>query len=173
MTIFVLIGALGLLAGFLSGLLGIGGGIIMAPLLLFVPPLFGFEPLSMQVVAGLTIIQGLLAAVLGAVTHHRFLAVSVSLSVVMGPAIFIAALLGGAGAKWVSNEVLLFLFSIMALLASVMMLVRRGQEEEYPDIERLAFSRGKAIITSLLVGSLGGLVGQGGSFLLVPLMIYF
>ena len=173
MTIFVLIGALGLLAGFLSGLLGIGGGIIMAPLLLFVPPLFGFEPLSMQVVAGLTIIQGLLAAVLGAVTHHRFLAVSVSLSVVMGPAIFIAALLGGAGAKWVSNEVLLFLFSIMALLASVMMLVRRGQEEEYPDIERLAFSRGKAIITALLVGSLGGLVGQGGSFLLVPLMIYF
>src|SRR3989338_3296160 len=137
MTIFVLIGALGLLAGFLSGLLGIGGGIIMAPMLLFVPPLFGFEPLSMQVVAGLTIIQGLLAAVLGAVTHHRF--VSVSLSVVMGPAIFIAALLGGAGAKWVSNEVLLFLFSIMALLASVMMLVRRGQEEEYQDIERLAF----------------------------------
>ncbi|HLB30926.1 MAG TPA: TSUP family transporter, partial [Gammaproteobacteria bacterium] len=99
MTLSFLIGALGFLAGFLSGLLGIGGGIIMAPLLLFVPPLFGFEPLSMQVVAGLTIIQGLLAAISGAVTHHRLLAVSVPLSVVMGPAIFIAALLGGAGAK--------------------------------------------------------------------------
>ena len=173
MTLSFLIGALGFLAGFLSGLLGIGGGIIMAPLLLFVPPLFGFEPLSMQVVAGLTIIQGLLAAISGAVTHHRLLAVSVPLSVVMGPAIFIAALLGGAGAKWVANEILLFLFSLMALLASVLMLVRRGQEEEYPDVERLAFSRGKAIMTALFVGGFGGLVGQGGSFLLVPLMIHF
>ncbi len=37
MTIYILIGGLGLVTGFLSGLLGIGGGIIMAPLLLFVP----------------------------------------------------------------------------------------------------------------------------------------
>ena len=34
MGIYVLIGGLGLFTGFLSGLLGIGGGIVMAPLLL-------------------------------------------------------------------------------------------------------------------------------------------
>ena len=72
MTILLLIGALGLVTGFLSGLLGIGGGIIMAPLLLFIPPLFGIKPLSMQVVAGLTIVQGLVACVSGALTHRRF-----------------------------------------------------------------------------------------------------
>ena len=59
MGIYILIGGLGLAAGFLSGLLGIGGGIVMAPLLLYVPPLFGFEPLPMRMVAGLTIVQGL------------------------------------------------------------------------------------------------------------------
>ena len=59
MSIFLIIGTLGLFTGFLSGLLGIGGGIVMAPLLLYVPPLFGFEPLPMQTVAGLTIVQGL------------------------------------------------------------------------------------------------------------------
>lgn len=59
MGIYLLIGALGLGTGFLSGLLGIGGGIVMAALLLYVPPIFGFEPLPMRIVAGLTIVQGL------------------------------------------------------------------------------------------------------------------
>ena len=36
--------ALGLLGGGLSGLLGIGGGIVMVPLLLYVPPALGFAP---------------------------------------------------------------------------------------------------------------------------------
>lgn len=173
MTIYLLIGGLGLLTGFLSGLLGIGGGIIMAPLLLYVPPLFGFEPLPMRVVAGLTIVQGLVAGVAGAVTHYRFHFVSVRLSIVMGSGIFIAALVGGAGSKWVSNDILLFIFSILALFASVLMLVRQQQEEEYPDVEQLSFSRRRAIIAAVSVGILGGLVGQGGSFILVPLMIYF
>lgn len=173
MTIYLLLGGLGLLTGFLSGLLGIGGGIIMAPLLLFVPPLFGFEPLPMRVVAGLTIVQGLVAGISGAVTHHRFHFVSVRLSMVMGSSIFIAALVGGAGAKFISNEILLFVFSILALFAAILMLVPQPQEQEYPDVDLLSFSRWKAIATAVSVGILGGLVGQGGSFILVPLMIYF
>ena len=63
MEILLLIGTLGIFCGFLSGVLGIGGGIIMAPLLLYVPPLFGFEPLPMRTVAGLTIMQGLVACI--------------------------------------------------------------------------------------------------------------
>ena len=47
MEIYYVIGGLGMFAGFLSGMLGIGGGIVMAPLLLYVPPLFGCTPLSM------------------------------------------------------------------------------------------------------------------------------
>ena len=65
MEIYLLIGSLGLISGFLSGLLGIGGGIVMAPLLLYIPPLFGLELLTMQMVAGLTIVQGLLGCLAG------------------------------------------------------------------------------------------------------------
>ena len=173
MTIYVLIGGLGLLTGFISGLLGIGGGIIMAPLLLFVPPMIGLDPLPMSVVAGLTIIQGLVASVSGAAAHHRNHAVSVPLATVMGSSIFVAALVGGAGAKFVPNDVLLFIFSILALLASALMLMQPRQEEELQDVEKLLFSRWKAIIAAGSVGILGGLVGQGGSFILIPLMIYF
>jgi len=59
MDIYFVIGSLGLITGFLSGLLGIGGGIVLGPLLLYVPPLLGLEPLVMRDVAGVTIVEGL------------------------------------------------------------------------------------------------------------------
>jgi uncharacterized membrane protein YfcA len=86
MEIYLLIGCLGIFTGFISGLLGIGGGIVMAPLLLYVPPLFGLEPFSMRVVAGLTIVQGLLGCFSGGLTHRKFSFVSDKLSAYMGEA---------------------------------------------------------------------------------------
>ena len=173
MGIYALIGGLGLVTGFLSGLLGIGGGIIMAPLLLYVPPLFGFEPLPMRIIAGLTIIQGLLGCISGALSHRRFRFVSGRLSLYMGTSIFIAAMGGGVGSKYVSNEILLFLFAGLALCASFLMLIPVNKDSENPNIECLTFHKWRAMISASGVGLLGGLVGQGGSFILIPLMTSF
>jgi uncharacterized membrane protein YfcA len=170
MEIYLIIAVLGLITGFLSGLLGIGGGIVMAPLLLYVPPLFGLDPLPMRLVAGLTIVQGLFGCLAGAVTHRKFHFVSSKLSLYMGVSIFIAAASGGAGARLVSNEMLLFIFACLAFAASFLILVPVKKDSENPDVNGLTFSRSKAVITASGVGLLGGLVGQGGSFLLIPLM---
>ncbi len=173
MGIYVLIGGLGLVTGFLSGLLGIGGGIVMAPLLLYVPPLFGLESLSMKTVAGLTIVQGLLACVTGALSHRRFRFVSDRLSLYMGTSIFVAAMAGGIGSRYVSNEILLFLFAGLALSASFLMLLPVRGDSENPDVSSLIFRRWRAVTAASGVGLLGGLVGQGGSFILIPLMTSF
>jgi uncharacterized membrane protein YfcA len=173
MGIYFLIGGLGVITGFLSGLLGIGGGIVMAPLLLYVPPLFGFESIPMRIVAGLTIVQGLLACISGALSHRQFRMVSDRLSLYMGINIFLAAIGGGAGSRYVSNEILLFLFAGLALSASFLMLVPVKEESEYPDVECLTFNRWRAVTAASIVGLLGGLVGQGGSFILIPLMTSF
>jgi uncharacterized membrane protein YfcA len=173
MGIYLLIGALGLGTGFLSGLLGIGGGIVMAPLLLYAPPLFGFEPLSMKIVAGLTIVQGLVACISGALSHRQFRMVSDRLSLVMGISIFLAAMAGGAGSGYVSNEILLFLFAGLAFSAAFLMLVPVKGECDNPDVECLTFHRWRAVTAASGVGLLGGLVGQGGSFILIPLMTAF
>ena len=173
MAIYVLIGCLGLATGFLSGLLGIGGGIVMAPLLLYVPPLFGVESLPMKAVAGLTIVQGLLACISGALSHRRFRFVSDRLSLYMGTSIFVTAMAGGAGSRFVSNEILLFLFAGLALSASFLMLVPVKEESENPDVSSLNFSRGRAVTAASSVGLIGGFVGQGGSFILIPLMTTF
>lgn len=173
MELLLLIGALGIFAGFISGLLGIGGGIIMAPLLLYVPSWFGFSPLPMRDVAGLTIIQGLVACLSGALTHKKFHFVSSRLTGWMGTTIFLTALAGGAAAGYVANTKLLAIFALMAMLAAVLVFVPTKEDSENPDITTFSFSRVKAMTVAGSVGLLGGLVGQGGSFILIPLMTSF
>jgi uncharacterized membrane protein YfcA len=173
MGIYLLIAFLGTICGFFSGLLGIGGGIIMAPLLLYVPPLLGFEPLSMHTVAGLTIVQGLVACISGVIVHKRFNSVSGRLTGWMGTSIFITALVGGAGSEYASQHLLLLIFGILALLAAVLMLKPTAKEIKTPVVADLSFSIWRAVSTAGGVGILGGMVGQGGSFILIPLMTSF
>ena len=170
MSIFFIIGALGLCTGFLSGLLGIGGGIIMAPLLLYVPPFFGIEPLPMQTVAGLTIVQGLAACISGGLTHRKFHFSSGTLIGWMGVTLFATSFVGGMSAGRVDNRQLLLVFAVMAFIAAILILLPKKKEMEYPDASTLSFSRFRAVVVSTVVGFFGGLVGQGGSFILIPLM---
>lgn len=170
LAIYVTLGALG---GFVSGLLGIGGGIIMAPILLFVPQYMGLPALTMRTVAGLTITQALVACLVGALVHKKYQFYSRRLVWTMGPAIFLAALAGGVASKWVPNRVLLALFACLALAAAVLMFLPRRAEEGLGPGEEVEFSRPGAVGIAATIGLLGGLVGQGGSFILIPLMLYF
>jgi len=170
MSLFLIIGALGLAVGFLSGLLGIGGGIVMAPLLLYVPPFFGIEPLSMQTVAGLTIVQGLVACISGGLTHRKFHFSSGALIGWMGVTLFATSFIGGISSGYADNRQLLLVFAVMAFIAALLILLPKKKEMEYPEAAGLSFSRFRAVTVSTVVGFFGGLVGQGGSFILIPLM---
>jgi len=173
MEIYYLVGGLGLFSGFLSGLLGIGGGIVMAPLLLYTPPLLGIETLTMQSVAGLTIVQGMAGCLSGSLIHKKLRFVSNELCLYMGSAIFIFAAIGGAGSKFVSNNILLFIFACLAFIASIFMLLPVSNDSVRADADAVKFSRFRALSAASGVGFLGGLVGQGGSFILIPLMISY
>ncbi len=85
---------LGLTGGFFSGWLGIGGGIIMAPLLLYVPAAIGSGVLDMKVVAGLTVVQSLFATGSGVLAHRKARHVSRPLVLWMGAGITAGSLAG-------------------------------------------------------------------------------
>lgn len=173
MELIILIGILGAVTGLLSGLLGIGGGIIMAPLLLYLPPAFGFAPLTMQTVAGLTIVQGLVACISGGLTHRKFHFFSGELVGWMGITLFITSFIGGISSGYTENSHLLLIFAVMAFIAAILIVLPTKTEQEYPDVGELSFSRYRAVVVSTVVGFFGGLVGQGGSFILIPLMTVY
>jgi hypothetical protein len=170
MALPAIVFGIGLIGGGLSGLLGIGGGIVTAPLLLYLPRSFGLEPLTMHVVGGLTISQALFASLFGSLGHWRSGNVDRRLAAVMSGVIFVAALAGGAGSKWFSHRFLLSLFLLLSLAAAAMILLPqpRGDGSGYAPG---SFSAPSAVAIALGIGLLGGLVGQGGSFILIPMAV--
>ncbi|KTE90739.1 hypothetical protein AT727_24045 [Desulfitobacterium hafniense] len=169
MNLIILTIILGFIGSFISGLVGIGGAIIMIPLLRFLPPAIGLEELSMQTIAGITIVQVMVATGTAALVHKSNNSVKKDLVIWLGVSIVIGSFLGGLGSKYVPEATLEFIFAVLALIAAVMMFV--PQKETTIDQE-FSFNKILGIISSFFVGIFSGLVGAGGSFLLVPIMLY-
>jgi uncharacterized membrane protein YfcA len=167
-TLFVL----GLIGGLVSGLVGLGGGIIMVPLLLYVPPALSVGALSMKVVAGITSVQSFFGAVSGAVGHKRHRRISRSLALTVGGSMAVGSLVGSVASASLSFEVMLGVFATMAVAAAVMMLLPKAEDHAEPDAVALTYNRALAITIGGSIGILSGVVGQGGAFLFIPAMLY-
>lgn len=161
----------GLGVSILSGLLGIGGGIILAPILLYLPPILGIGTLDMRAVAGLTMTQALFACLSGAWRHGSYHFICWPLVRWMGSTILVASFAGAVASKVVRNEVLMGIFAILALAAALLMILPQEEKPATGD-GVLSFNRPLAVTIALCIGFLGGLVGQGGSFILIPLMLW-
>ena len=168
----VLVLVLGFTISCLAGFLGIGGGIVMAPALLYLPTLLGLGTLEMREVTGLTITQGLFAGLSGAIRHDRYRSVHRGLVAWMGTCIAISALAGAIISRSIANEILMVLFAALALIAAGIMLFPRDDAETAPETGEIVVNLPLAVLIALVIGILGGMVGQGGSFILIPLMLY-
>ncbi|HNZ53662.1 MAG TPA: TSUP family transporter [bacterium] len=67
LTLFVV----SMLGGFMSGLLGLGGVVVLIPLMLTIPPILGVGDLSMKTVSGLSMIQVLFSSISGMIIHKK------------------------------------------------------------------------------------------------------
>jgi len=63
-------------------------------------------------------------------------------------------------------------FGTLALIAAVMMLIPRSYLQDEMTEERVSFHRATAIVIGIVLGFTIGLVGQGGAFILIPMMLY-
>ena len=163
---------LGLFGGFLSGLLGIGGGIIMVPLLLYVPPALGVGVLGMKTVAGITSVQSFFGAISGAFGHKRHKRINYSLALYMGGSMAVASLIGSVLSIYISANFMLMVFAGMAIAAAAMMFIPKPEAEQEDDVTNLRFNKPLAIVIGLTIGTLSGIIGQGGAFLFIPAMMF-
>ena len=170
--LFVTLACLGGIGGFAAGFLGVGGGVLLFPLLLYIPSLLGFETLDVKTVAALVISQVFFASLIGGTAHWRSGRVHGRLTLVAAVAAMAGSFVGGVASKWVSEWFLLLLFGVVTLLAAAMMLLPGPsvEREEIP-VEGLVVPLLPLAFLSCVKGVVVGFIGAG-NFLFVPLLIY-
>jgi uncharacterized membrane protein YfcA len=171
MPVEAVVAIAGFIASFLSGLLGIGGGIVLTPVLLYAPQLVGAPVLSVKIITGLTVVQAISGSVLGAVRHRAYGNVSTRLVLLMGPPAAIASLVGAFLSRDVSDQLLLAIFAVFAFAGAIFLVLPARTHEAATDDVRV--NRPLAIVLAIVIGGFGGMVGIGAIAFILAALVYF
>lgn len=166
----VLLILLGFIGSFLSGLLGIGGAIVKYPMLLMIPPLFDFHAFSAHEVSGISALDVLFVSIAGVLGYRNGGNLNKSLIMIMGSFVLIGSFIGSFESKLLSETQVNIVYGILALLAAIMMFIPKKPVTE-SHIEQVTFHKPLASILAFFVGIGSGIVGAGGGFLLIPIML--
>ena len=150
----------------------------MTPLFLYAPGWAGINRLSVKQITGLTMVQGFAGAVSGLTRHQSYGFVSWLLVRYLGVSAGVSALAGAIISRWVPDDAILAVFGGMALIAAALIFLpgsrnqqgRETQDQSGPS--EFSFNAPLALALGGVIGFSGGLVGQAGSFLLIPTMLY-
>jgi len=155
---------IGLVGGFLSGFLGVGGGVVLLPLLTFV------GGVSLKLATGTSLVHVLIAAATGIIAHARAGLMDVRAGLVLGLAGVGGGFLGTFLSVPLSVGILEWVFlSVVALAILLLFIPTRLDIEDY---KKGDFNRMAGISIGFGVGLLVGLLGVGGGFVVIPLMFY-
>lgn len=166
----VLLFTLGFIGSFLSGMLGIGGAIVKYPMLLMIPPVFGFEAFTAHEVSGISALDVLFVSIAGVLGYRSGGYLNKSLIIVMGSSVLVGSLIGSFDSELLTETQVNIVYGILALLAAIMMFIPKKPLHE-SHIEQVTFNKPLATILAFLVGIGSGIVGAGGGFLLIPIML--
>ena len=159
---------LGSVTGFMAGLLGIGGGMLLVPFITLLLSLHGMPPqhtVKMAIATSLATIC--FTSVSSVRAHHRHGAVRWDIVRLLAPGIVIGSLLGAQVAKAMPSRVLSLLFAVFVAFSATQMFLDR----EPPASRRLPQGKGM-LAAGGAIGGLSALVGAGGGFLSIPFMAW-
>jgi uncharacterized membrane protein YfcA len=88
----------------------------------------------------------------------------------MGISVLIGSVVGSFGSQLMSENGVNIVYGVLALIAAVMMFIPKKGIDDIP-LDQVTFNKWLAAILALIVGLGAGIVGAGGGFLLVPIML--
>ena len=158
----------GVFVGFLAGLLGIGGGMVMVPILAALFAAQGFAPDHvLHLALGTSMAVILFTASSSAREHHRLVSVDWSVVQRMAPGIALGTLMASWGSALVPQQAMAGAFAVIVIAAATQ--IGFGRKP----------SAGRALpgplgtgIVGVLIGIVCGLVSVGGAFMTVPFMLW-
>ncbi len=162
--------ATGLVAGVLAGLFGIGGGVVIVPVLETALGFVGVDPaIRMHVAVGTSLATIIPTSISSARAHHRRNAVDVGLVRRWAVFVLAGALLGAWIAAQVHSRVLAVIFATLALLVAAKMLL-------FPDSRNLTSEVPRGPLVPLIPTSIGcfsSMMGIGGGTFSVMTLTLF
>ncbi len=167
--LIVVLAASGALAGFFSGLLGIGGGIILVPCLYYVFSTSGFSADHiMHVSVGTSLATMVLTGLSSARAHWKRQSIRVDLLKRIGSGIFVGVVLGTLIAGFVSGLILKAIFAAAIGFLSFFMFFGHSGKSLFKDVPRQPWSG----LAGFIVGMFSTLMGIGGAVMNVPYMTF-
>ncbi|MBC5783212.1 sulfite exporter TauE/SafE family protein [Ramlibacter sp. USB13] len=159
---------IGTCTGFLAGLLGIGGGMVMVPFVTMILSHKGFPPeytVKMAVATSLATIA--FTSVSSVRAHNKRGAVLWSVVKVLAPGILLGSLLGAQVAHALPGKLLGIFFAVFVAFSATQMLLNRK-----PQPSRTLPGPAATFGVGTMIGGLSALVGAGGAFMSVPFMLW-
>lgn len=173
---YIIMILIGLVGSFFSGLLGIGGAIINFPLLLYVPDWFGFTGFTPKEVASISMLQVFFASLSGMVSNRLSSKGGTSLVhkklvLQMGLATLTGSLIGSISSVYLNSETINMIYGVLAVVAVFMMVIPVKASAENKLVSEITYNVFLAVASAFLVGIVSGIVGAGGAFILIPIML--
>jgi len=155
---------IGLLSGLFGGLVGLGGGVIMIPLMT------GFLKLDQHRAHGTSLVALVFTGISGAIAYGMKGAVDVTAAVLMAVTAVVTARAGAHFAHSLAEWKLKRSFGGFLVFVSLLMLLKPylpavpGLDAGWPKVTVL-------LLTGVLTGFLSGMMGVGGGTIMVPAMV--
>jgi len=158
----------GLFAGFMAGYLGIGGGLVLVPVMSWI---FSRDPatadIAVQMAVATSLATMLFSSLSSVIAHQRKGAILWSIVMRLLPGLLLGALLGAMIADSVSSDMLGRVFGIFLLTIGIQMLLGGRKQGDNPLPGAFATAAVGAGI-----GSISGLFGVGGGSMTVPWLLW-
>jgi len=160
--------ATGAVAGFGSGLLGVGGAFLMTPVQYILFTNMGIlPPMAIKLSFGTSLMAVLPTAISGTWRHHKQRAVWWKAAIIMGSCSSMAAFGGARLATILPGQTLRVAFGAVVLIAAIRMLFAQGLRVEGQPRERPWLW----VACAISVGVVAGIIGIGGGVLMIPVMV--
>ena len=157
-------------AGFMAGLLGVGGGIVMVPALYYAFTVLDFDIITrMHLSVGTSLAIIIPTSIISTMTHKEYNAVDFKMVKSFGIFILVGVISGTFLAVNLKTPALVLFFAIFALLVGIFFIFLREKLVDNPkQISSIVKN-----ISGVIIGFISVPLGIGGGSLMVPFMRTF
>ena len=157
----------GFISGILAGLFGIGGGILIVPVIYHLFNFLDFsENISMHMAIGTSLATIILASLNSVIEHKKRSCVDISLLDKWKYTILFGSLIGAILAQLIEGKVLIIFFAFFSFFVGLRMFFTKPYS-----IKTYNFLKSIQKIISFLISTVSSLLGIGGGTLSVPLLL--